>query len=85
MNVQKKSWVLPWLLVMSAIMISGCLNPVGFTPPEIKISVTAENYNYDANNAILWTVNGIKSAGIKKVEVTRTNDSEYVKTYESTG
>ncbi|MDR0583908.1 MAG: hypothetical protein LBG57_06120 [Treponema sp.] len=85
MNMQKKSWALPWLLVMPVIMITGCLNPVGFTPPEIKISVTAENYNYDANNAILWAVNGIKSAAITKVIVTRTNDPEYVKTYENTG
>jgi hypothetical protein len=84
MNVRKKSWILPCLVVISSIMMFSCLNPVGFTPEGIKISITAENYNYDANNAILWTVNGIKSAGITKVEVTRTNDSEYTKTYQNT-
>ncbi|MDR2435588.1 MAG: hypothetical protein LBD47_13635 [Treponema sp.] len=84
MNVRKKSWILPCLLVISSIMTISCLNPVGFTPEGIKLSITAENYNYDANNAILWTVNGIKSAGITKVLVTRTNDSEYNKTYQDT-
>jgi hypothetical protein len=84
MNVCKKSWKLPCVLVISSIMMAACLNPVGFTPEAIKISITAENYNYDANNAILWTVNGIKSAGITKVLVTRTNDSEYNKTYQNT-